>query len=256
LCKKCHHSLNNKESQWVKFFLRKIDANNLDYQPTRTGRKQKYRGSVLIPRFVQISSIEYVGLRDVYDIEMSDNGPSNFVANGFIVHNSQLSTRYCDFEREEQEGTWDPGFCIPTLANLSKETADSMKVLLKESQKSYVKLLEMIENDLKDNTEFMNNLSKMDEREAKRALRKAARGAARDILPIATEAIMTMTANARAIWNCLVLRANEHAEAVIRDIYVQICYIMEEEMPALFNHIKYIQCWDGTEAVVMPRDKL
>jgi thymidylate synthase ThyX len=87
-------------------------------------------------------------------------------------------------------------------------------------------------------------------------LRKAARGAARDILPIATEAIMVMSANARAIWNCIYLRANEHAEAVIREIYVQIAKIMEKEMPALFNGLKYEKCWDGSEVVLLPRDKL
>lgn len=171
---------------------------------------------------------------------------------------SQLSTRYCDFEREEEEeeGTWDPGFCIPTLANLSKKTAKSMSESLKKSQQSYVELLALIEEDLKKNKGFAKELSKMDKLTARRTLRKAARGAARDILPIATEAIMTMTSNARSIWNCLVLRANEHAEAVIRDIYVQISKIMEKEMPALFNGIKYVDCWDGTKAVVMPREKL
>jgi thymidylate synthase (FAD) len=169
---------------------------------------------------------------------------------------SQLSTRYCDFEREEEEGTWDPGFCISTLANLSQNTAKSMSKLLKRSQQSYVELLALIEEDLKSNKDFAKELKKMDSLTARRALRKAARGAARDILPIATEAIMTMTSNARSIWNCLVLRANEHAEAVIRDIYVQICRIMEKEMPALFNNINYVKCWDGTKAVVMPRDKL
>ena len=87
-------------------------------------------------------------------------------------------------------------------------------------------------------------------------MRKAARGAARDILPIATEAIMTMSANARAIWNCIVLRGNEHAEAVIRNIYVQIARYMEKEMPALFYGIKYEKCWDGSDVVIMPRDKL
>ena len=87
-------------------------------------------------------------------------------------------------------------------------------------------------------------------------LRKAARGAARDILPIATEAIMTMTANARALWNCIVLRGNEHAEAVIRAVYVQIAKIMEKEMPALYHGLTYQKCWDGTEVVTMPRDKL
>ncbi len=170
---------------------------------------------------------------------------------------SQLSTRYCDIERSEaEEGTWDPGFCIPPMAQLSKDTAIKMEDMLAYSQKMYVDLLHRIEKDLQDNDEFMDKLKDLSERESKRTLRKAARGAARDILPIATEAIMTMSANARAIWNCITLRANEHAEAVIRDIYVQIAKIMEKEMPALFNGLEYVKVWDGSEAVVMPREKL
>jgi len=169
---------------------------------------------------------------------------------------SQLSTRYCDFEREEEEGTWEPGFCIPPLAQLSEESSNAFAKKLKDSQQSYCELLALIENDLKNNEKFISTLSGYDERERKRMLRKAARGAARDILPIATEAILVMSANARAIWNCIVLRANEHAEAVIREIYVQISKIMEVEMPSLFNNIKYEVCWDGSECVIMPRDKL
>ena len=102
----------------------------------------------------------------------------------------------------------------------------------------------------------MSELSAYDDRTAKRMLRKAARGAARDILPIATEAIMVMSANARALWNCIYLRGNEHAEAVIRIIYVQLARIMEQEMPALFHGLRYEKCWDGTEQVLLPRDKL
>jgi thymidylate synthase (FAD) len=113
---------------------------------------------------------------------------------------SQLSTRYCDFEREEQEGTWD--------------------------------------------------------RERNRMLRKAARGAARDILPIATEAIMVLSANARAIWNCIFLRGSRHAEAAIRSVYVQLARIMEREMPALFFGIQYNTLWDGSTEVIMPREKI
>lgn len=169
---------------------------------------------------------------------------------------SQLSTRYCDFEREEEEGTWEPGFCVPPLAQLSESASDAFSGKLKQSQQSYCELLALIENDLSTNVKFMETLSSYDDREKKRMLRKAARGAARDILPIATEAIMTMSANARAIWNCIVLRGNEHAEAVIREIYVQLAKIMEKEMPSLFNGIKYKACWDGTEIVEMPRDKL
>lgn len=169
---------------------------------------------------------------------------------------SQLSTRYCDFEREEEEGTWEPGFCVPPLAQLSEEAHAAFNEKIKKSQQAYCELLALIENDLKNSPLFMQTLASYEERERKRMLRKAARGAARDILPIATEAIMVMSANARAIWNCIYLRANEHAEAVIREIYVQISKIMEVEMPALFNNIKYEKCWDGSEVVIMPRDKL
>jgi len=169
---------------------------------------------------------------------------------------SQLSTRYCDFEREEEEGTWEPGFCIPPLAQLSDQASSAFDDKLHQSQQSYCELLALIEHDLQNNPKFMQTLASFEEREKKRMLRKAARGAARDILPIATEAIMVMSANARAIWNCIVLRGNEHAEAVIRDIYVQMAKIMEVEMPSLFRGIKYEECWDGTQIVIMPRDKL
>jgi thymidylate synthase (FAD) len=169
---------------------------------------------------------------------------------------SQLSTRYCDFEREEEEGTWEPGFCIPPLAQLSNVASEAFDNKLRQSQQAYCELLQLIETDLQNNLKFMETLALFEEREKKRMLRKAARGAARDILPIATEAIMVMSANARAVWNCIVLRGSEHAEAAIRDIYVQIAKIMELEMPSLFRGIKYEECWDGTQVVVMPRDKL
>ncbi len=169
---------------------------------------------------------------------------------------SQLSTRYCDFEREDEEGTWDPGFCIPPLAQLNPDTATAMEASLTRAREDYTKLLYDIEGDLRETPAFMEGLAKYDEREQKRMLRKAARGAAREVLPIATEAIMTMSANARAIWNCIYLRANEHAEAVIRSIYVQIARIMEIEMPALFYGLEYKTLWDGSEAVELPRDKL
>jgi len=169
---------------------------------------------------------------------------------------SQLSTRYCDFEREEEEGTWDPGFVIPPLAQLSSKTADEFESLLKKSQIAYTSLLASIMSDLANNSEFQKELESFPTRERERMLRKAARGAARDILPIATEAIMTMSANARSIWNTIVLRATEHAEAPIRAVYVQIAKIMEKEMPALFYGLEYYKTWDGSECVRMPREKL
>jgi thymidylate synthase ThyX len=96
----------------------------------------------------------------------------------------------------------------------------------------------------------------MSERDQERAIRKAARGAARDVLPIGTEAIMAMTFNARAIWNMAYLRASEHAEGTIREVFHQIVQIMEGEFPELFNAIVYKRVWDGSVSVELPRTKL
>lgn len=169
---------------------------------------------------------------------------------------SQLSTRYCDFEREEEEGTWDPGFVIPPMAQLSPATSDFMEQKLRESQQAYVELLNRIMADLESHPDFKASLGEMPERQARTLLRKAARGAARDILPIATEAIMTMSFNARAIWNMAVMRASEHAEGAIRAVYIQILKIMEKEFPELFQAIEYTPVWDGSLAAQLRRDKL
>lgn len=47
----------------------------------------------------RILSIEYVGQEDTYDLAMATE-PHNFVANGFIVHNSQESQRYVNYDRK------------------------------------------------------------------------------------------------------------------------------------------------------------
>ena len=170
---------------------------------------------------------------------------------------SQLSTRYCDFERDEaEEGTWDPGFTVPPLGQLNSSTHDAIIESHNAAINAYKNILVMIENDLMNNPAFMVELSKFPEREQKRMLRKAARGAARDVLPNGTEAIMVMTANTRAIWNTIYLRATEHSEAEIRDVYVQIAKIMEKEMPSVFRGLEYVKLWDGSEAVNLPRDKI
>ena len=142
------------------------------------------------------------------------------------------------------------------MAQLSEATAKAFTERVEKTQRFYVEILHMIEEDLLGHHEFMQSLTKYEPKERKRMLRKAARGAARDLLPISTEAIMTFTANARAIWNMTYLRASVHAESVIRAIYIQVLKIMEKELPELFKGIKYETLWDGSTAAILPRDKL
>jgi thymidylate synthase (FAD) len=167
---------------------------------------------------------------------------------------SQLSTRYCDFEREGEEGTWDPGFCVPPLAQLNEETKAYFEESLKESVLRYTKAYHLISRDIEE--KFKEKLSTLSDRERRTFVRKAARGAARDLLPIGTEAILGMTGNMRTIWNTIVMRASEESEPQIRAVYVQIAKIMEKELPGIFKGVKYVPCWDGTTCVVMPRDKV
>jgi thymidylate synthase (FAD) len=170
---------------------------------------------------------------------------------------SQLSTRYCDFERDEAvDGTWDPGFTVPPLGQLNPATTEAIMESHKQALDAYKRILMMIEHDLQQNPEFTADLVNYSEKEQKRMLRKAARGAARDSLPNGTEAIIVITANARAIWNTLYQRASADAESEIRNVYVQIARIMEREMPTVFRGLKYVKVWDGSEAVILPRDKI
>jgi thymidylate synthase (FAD) len=170
---------------------------------------------------------------------------------------SQLSTRYCDYENEETDpGDWTPAYVIPPLGQLSQQTRDLFVKSFTESQQAYVKVLHSVMEDLRKAPGFYGELSKLSPKDQNRSLRKAARGAAREVLPNATEALMYITGNARALWNTAVIRATGEAEAVIREIYVQITGFMEQEMPHLFKNIQRTKLWDGSTALIFPREKL
>ncbi len=167
---------------------------------------------------------------------------------------SQLSTRYCDFERDKEPGTWDPGFVVPPLAQLSQESSDHFVESYKRAVADYTRAYELVSRDIEE--KFADKFAEMEERERRTFVRKATRGAIRDLLPIGTEAILGMTGNTRAIWNAIVMRASKEAEPQIREIFVQIARIMEKEMPGIFKGIKYETAWDGTTCVVMPKEKV
>lgn len=69
LCQKCHKAIHKKEIK-----------------------------EVVIPN--TIISIEYIGIVDTYDISMAGDN-HNFIANGFVVHNSQQSQRYVEIKEDQ-----------------------------------------------------------------------------------------------------------------------------------------------------------
>lgn len=59
--------------------------------------RQQHKQRLFVAKLSKIESIKYVGEEETYDIEMQQE-PHNFVANGFVVHNSQKSQRYVEIK--------------------------------------------------------------------------------------------------------------------------------------------------------------
>ncbi len=82
LCKSCHEEIhsNHLESVFAENHQPILEPKHWYPKPTAQGRK-------LQAHPVKISRVEYLGLQETYDLEV-DGKWHNFVANGFVVHNS------------------------------------------------------------------------------------------------------------------------------------------------------------------------
>ncbi len=77
--------------------------------------------------------------------------------------------------------------------------------------------------------------------------RKLARQAARSVLPNATETMIFVTANARALRHFIEMRGSEWAEVEIRKVALDILRIMQREAPNLFSDYDIVRLDDGTD---------
>jgi thymidylate synthase (FAD) len=79
--------------------------------------------------------------------------------------------------------------------------------------------------------------------------RKAARQAARSVLPNATETKITVTANARSIRHFLEQRGSVHAEPEIRKLANVILEVVQADSPNLFGDYQRRLLPDGTHEI-------
>lgn len=84
------------------------------------------------------------------------------------------------------------------------------------------------------------------------AKKKAARQAARAVLPNATETKIVVTGNYRAWRHFIAMRATEHADIEIRALAVEILRQLQTEVPNVFEDFKIHQLDDGTEVAFSP----
>ena len=86
--------------------------------------------------------------------------------------------------------------------------------------------------------------------------RKAARQAARSVLPNATETKVFVTANARALRHFLEQRGSRHAEPEIRKLAGLVLDALRAEAPNLFGDYARTPLPDGTDEITTPHPKV
>jgi thymidylate synthase (FAD) len=149
---------------------------------------------------------------------------------------SQLSQRYVD---ESEANYVEPAIIAesPDLHALWLETIES-------AHEAYVKLVEGLNAQL--TAQGMSGTHR----------RKVAREAARSVLPNATETMIFVTANARALRHFIELRGSEFAEAEIRRVAVQFLRIMQGEAPNIFADYEIVTLPEGVEVARTPNEKV
>lgn len=160
-----------------------------------------------------IKSIEYYGVEPTYDIEMA--GPhNNFIADGFVVHNSVQSQRYVSMEGfsvVEPPAIWEDDYLSEIFSRGLEAAADTY-------------------NDLRDLLIDKYVEEGMD----KGAAEKKANEDARYILPNAATTRLILTMNARSLLHFFSLRCCNRAQWEIRELAEKMLKLVYPIAPNLF----------------------
>ncbi len=241
LCEPCHLKVNARELDYADRF----DAAPQAVAGIDREARKKGSGNLLVPRFKRVVAVTYAGEHDTYDIEM-EGANHNFVANGIVTHNSQLSQRYVDESVAE--------YVEPDIIANDPELHAIWLDTVKQSHAAYVKLAEALNAKLSDPTAA--TAAMLPPNPDRTTRRKTARQAARSVLPNATETKIFITANARALRHFMEMRGSSHAEPEIRKLATAILDVLQKEAPNLFSDYQKVPLPDGTFELVTPFKKV
>ena len=172
---------------------------------------------------------------------------------------SQLSQRYVDESVAE--------YVCPDVIAGDSEMRYVWEKAVADAHDAYVRLVDLLTAKLvpeafeNENEEWPAGISltEMNRRlsaEARTAVRKAARQAARSVLPNATETKIFVTANARALRHFLEQRGAVGAEPEIRKLAGKVLDVLQAESPNLFNDYRKVPLPDGTAEIRTPYRKV
>ncbi len=156
---------------------------------------------------------------------------------------SQLSQRYVDESVAE--------YVEPQVIAADPELHALWLESVRHSHAAYVALAERLNAKLAADPAFQQP-----GQEGRTARRKAARQAARSVLPNATETKITVTANARALRHFLESRGSRHAEPEIRQLAAALLDVLQAESPNLFSDYVRTPLPDGGVELTTPYPKV
>lgn len=197
LCRQCHWKINNREAEYRDVF-------RTNFIPYHSRSKGCYRTI----KWAKIESITPHGIEDTYDIIMQEPH-HNFIANGFLVHNSQQSQRYvkaCDFN-----------YVIPP----SIERDEPSRI-------EFIKIMETLKNSYDKIWRYLKEKANPGEE---------ANQDARFILPQAVETKIVVTMNCRQLLHFFKLRCSPRAQWEIRDLAYKMLEICRDCLPSVFGRL-------------------
>ena len=206
LCQGCHNFLhsNNLELKFLEYFTNKTPL-SLIKKENKQKRQFQSGGKKLIKAYSRIKNIKYAGKEEVFDIEVG--GPfHNFVANGFIVHNSlnEISGRYSILKDE---------FYVPDESRMLKQSTDNKQGSSNELIENASEFLEQIQNE--HTFAYANYEEYLESGMAKEL--------ARINLPVSTYTEWYWSADLHNLFHFLKLRLDAHAQYEVR-VYAQAKY--------------------------------
>lgn len=227
LCRACHRSANTRELEYVERLGRSLGEIPVGAKPPKARR-------ILIPKAVRIVSVAYAGEEMTYDIEMEGPNP-NFVANGIITHNSQLSQRYVDES--------DIGFVLPPEIDADTPEYEAWTAGCAASLEAYRALLTGLTEKVGDSGPATMR-------------KKRARQAARAVLPNCAETKIVVTGNARALRHFCEMRGAPGADLEIRRLAGALLRVLHAESPNIFGDLRLVASDDGVETVETVHNKV
>jgi thymidylate synthase (FAD) len=151
---------------------------------------------------------------------------------------SQLSQRYVD-ETETD-------FVEPAIIAADPQLHELWLESIEATRQSYMALTTRLAEKLKAGRPELSLTAR----------RKAARQAARSVLPNATETKIVVTANGRALRHFIELRGSEDAEPEIRGLAVAMLRAMQVESPNMFGDFSLRPLYDGSFATEVEHSKV